>query len=346
MDAEPCRIRPDMKSRIYFLALSLVVLLIGCMPAASPATAPRLTLKVVYGTLNPDVLPGWVAKDAGFFEKNGLDVEFLYVDGGLKSTQALLSKDAAFGMYATSTPINANAAGSDFVFIAGVINTLPYNIVAVPDIKTGADLKGKKFAVASLSGGTYTAMRIGLRQLYGLDPAKDVTPVLIGTDATRENALVLKQVDAAMLHGATADIAKRDGLVILDSMWDKGIEYQFTTVTVSKAYLNEHPGAGERFLKSIIQATGYIKDPANKTAVIKSLSKYLKQDDVATLESGYKLMSQTFLRCTPYVSIAGLKPIIAESKPAVEKGITPEQMTDNSIVKSLEDSGFIKTNCK
>ncbi len=323
----------------------LIVFLVGC--TQSPANSvSRVSIKSVYSTINPDVLPAWVAKDAGIFDRNGLDVDLMYIEGGVKATQALLSKDAAFGVFAPSSPINANAAGADLVVIASIVSTLPYNIVVIPEVKSGADLKGKRFAVSSLSGASYAAMRLALRDIYHLDPDKDVTPVIIGTDATRENALTLKQVDAAMLHIAGEDMAKRDGLVILEPMWNKGIDYQFTSIVVSKAYMKDNLDVASRYVKSLIQAIGYIKDPVNKAAVIKSLSKGLKQEDTVTLESGYKFMSETFLKCAAYVSLNGIKPVIADSKEAVTKGITPEQMVDNSIVKALDDSGFIKANCK
>ena len=127
---------------------------------------------------------------------------------------------------------------------------------------------------------------------------------------------------------------------------DTDIPYQHTGIAASKAYVSANKDTTDKFFRSIVQAIGYIKDPKNKEDVIKSIAKYLKIDDRDVLESGYARMSQRLLQCAPYATVEGMKTIIDENKAAKEKGITPESMVDNSFIKALDDSGFIKANCK
>ncbi len=313
-------------------------------PTAAPA--PSVKLSVAYSTLNPDPLAMWVAKDAGIFDKNGIDATVLFVDGGTKTAQALVSKDVQFASTAPSGPLAATAGGADLVLIGGLVNVPNYDFLVLPTIKTAADLKGKKVAVSGLSGSSYTAARIALREVLKLDPDKDVVYITIGTEPEREAALLTKQIDATVINPDLSVKAKKDGLVVLDSLWDTGIPYQHTGLAASKAYISANKDVTDRFLKSIVQAIGYIKDPKNKEDVIKSMSKYLKLDDREVLESGYVRMSQKLLQCAPYATVEGMKTIVDENKQAKEKGITPESMVDNSFLKALDDSGFVKANCK
>ncbi len=310
------------------------------------AAGPKVKLNVAYSVLNPDPVAFWVAKDYGVFDKNGLDVTLLFVDGGTKTAQALIAKDVQFASTAPSGAVAATAGGADLIMVGGFVNVPNYDFVVTPNIKTGADLKGKKVAVSGLSGSSYTAARIALREIFKLDPDKDVNYITIGTEPEREAALVAKQIDATVFNPDLSIGAKKQGLVVLDSLWDSNIPYQHTGIVASKAYLAANKDTTDKFFRAVIQAVGYIKDPKNKEDVIKSMSKYLKNDDRDVLESGYVRMSQKILQCAPYATVDGMKTIVDETKTAKDAGLTPEKMVDNSFVKALDDSGFIKANCK
>ena len=331
-------------------------------PVAAPATAPAPTtaataptagamtkITVAYSTLNPDPLPIWVAQDAGFFAKNGLDVTLVFINGGTQTAQAAVAGDVQFAVTAPSAAVNADAGGADLVLVTGLVNVINYDLVAVPGIKTAADMKGKKVAWSGPSGSSATALRIALKTVFNLNvDAGDVTPITIGTEPEREQAMVAKQIDATVINPDLAETkGVSDGLVVLAQMWKRNdIPYQHTGIVASKKYLSANQDTATRFFKSVVQAIGYIRDPANKAAVLATLGKYLKSTNQAYLTSGYTRMSQTLLQCAPYGTLDGMKTVISESKTAVAKGITADQMTDNSFIKALDDSGFVKANCK
>jgi NitT/TauT family transport system substrate-binding protein len=316
----------------------------GAPTAAPPAAA--INLKVAYSTINPDPLPLWVAQDQGFFKQNGLNVELVFVDGGTKTAQAMVAKDVQFGVMAPSSAVNATAGGADLVTVAGLVDVINYDFVTQPGIKSAADLKGKKVAWSGPSGSSATALRIALKVLFNLTDT-DVVPITIGTETEREAALVSKQIDATVMNPDLAVKAQKDGLDVYAELWKRSdIPYQHTGIVASKAYLKDNADAATRFFKSIIQAIGYIRAPANKAQVTAILGKYLKITDQDTLNSGYNRMAQTLLQCAPYVTLDGMKTVIGESKTAMDKGLTADQMTDNSFIKSLDDSGFVKANCK
>lgn len=347
-------------SRIRFvLVLMLVFVIVACAPAPAappaaataaptppPTTAPLVKVNSAWSMTNADPAPVWVAQDAGFFKQNGLDVNLTYIDGGTKHAQALVSNSVSIGITSAAPVVSAAAGGADLELVAGLVNVLNYDFIARPEIKSGADLKGKKVAVSGASGSSATALRIALKTLFSLDPDKDVVIVSIGNEMERETALMSGQIDATVVNPDTSIKAKSDGLVVLDSLWGKPISYAHTGVGTTKAFAKSNPEVVANYVKSLIEAIGYIKNPANKDTVIGIISKYTKIDDKPLLDQAYTRMSQTILQCAPYVPADGMKTVIGETKTAVDAGLTADKVMDNSFVKSLDDSGFVKANCK
>ncbi len=340
-----------LKTLLTMTMVITAIALIGCAPAATPTVAPsaptsaptiaaptatavpKIKLRSAYSQVNPDASIAWIAKEVGFFDKNGLDVELIFIDGGTRHAQALVSGDVSIGFTSAAPPVNATAGGADLVLIAGVVNRVYYDFIALPSIKTGADLKGKKVAVSGPSGSSATAMRIALRELFKLDPDKDVVTLSIGNEVEREAALLSGQIDATVVNPELSIKARKEGLVVLDTLWNRDIAYQHTAIASRRAYIKDNPQAVTRYLMSLIQSIGYFKDPANKADVQKIMAKYLRTDDQDYMNSAYDRLGKTIYQCAPYVTLDGLKGIIAETKTAVEKGITPEQMADNSFIK-------------
>ncbi|MCL4393713.1 MAG: ABC transporter substrate-binding protein [Chloroflexi bacterium] len=314
-------------------------------PAASTA-APLVKVNSSWSMTNADPAPLWVAQDVGFFKQNGLDVSLIFIDGGTKHAQALIAKSVDIGISSAAPVVSADAGGADLELIAGLVNRINYDFIVRPGIKSGADLKGGKVAISGPSGSSTTAMRIALKQLFNLDPDKDVVMITIGNETEREAALLSGQIDATIVNPDTSIKAKKDGLVVLETLWGKPIDYEHTGVATTRSFAEKNPQVVTAYLKSIIQAIGYMKDPSNKANVEKIIAKYLKSNDTEMIDQSYTRMSQTILQCAPYVTMGGMKTVISESKTAVKAGLTPEKASDNSYLKALDDSGFIKANCK
>ena len=108
---------------------------------AGAASAPA---KVVFtfGGLSERSGILFVAKEAGIFQKHGLDAQVVHVRSGPVGMAALASGETQFHAgSATGASIGAMAAGLDLVFIAGLINKLDGDFVVTPNIRTPADLK-------------------------------------------------------------------------------------------------------------------------------------------------------------------------------------------------------------
>lgn len=345
------------------LALGALVL-ISCgptptaAPTAAPIAAPTATrvpptatavpvvkLKAAYSAANPDWVALWVAQEAGYFKKNGLDVEITFISGGGNVAKALLSGDVPIAALAPSSVVEATAAGADLVVIAGLVNRMNYDLVVQPGITKGEDFKGKKGAVSSATGSAATSLRYALREIYKVDPdnkENGIALLTIGSEPDRVTALATKQIDFTVSNPDITPEYVKNGAVVLARLWEKDIAYQHSSVATSRKFIKEKPDVVKAFVKSLVEAIAFVKDAKNKEAVIKAMAKYLKTEDQAYLNSAYDRMTKVVMQAAPYVTVEGMKTIVGECKQCVEKGLKVDDVVDNSFVKELDDSGYIK----
>lgn len=124
--------------------------------------------------------------------------------------------------------------------------------------------------------------------------------------------------------------------------WDKDIPYQGLGLVISQHYAGKNREVVRAFVRSVTEAIAFYKDPKNKEAVKKAMVKYLKTSDADYIDAGYNRMANRILQSVPSVTEEGVKTIIAESKLAMKKGLKVSDVVDNSYVRELEESGFIK----
>ena len=125
-------------------------------------------MRIAYSAISGAMSSLWVAQEGGYFKREGLDTELLYIGGGSLLIQSMLSGDVPFA-YGPSVPvINASLRGADLVLIGNTGNSLVFSIMSRPEIKQPAQLKGKKVGVTRLGGSTDWALDAALKQ-WGLE---------------------------------------------------------------------------------------------------------------------------------------------------------------------------------
>ena len=117
------------------------------------------------------------------FREKRLDVEVLYLESALVQ-RALIAGNIAFGEMTGSLMSAPKLQGADLVMVAGFLNQLMYRLIARPEIKTPADLRGKRVGVSRFGAGADRATRLLLTKL-GLNPEKDLTLIQVGGAPTR-----------------------------------------------------------------------------------------------------------------------------------------------------------------
>ena len=158
--------------------------------------------KVVYtfGGLNERSGILWVARDAGIFQKYGIDPTIVNVRNAQVGMSALAGGETHFHVgSATGTSIGAMAGGLDLAYIAGLINKLDGAFMVNPSIKSPADLKGKKIGVQSIGGGVWMFSMLALEH-WGLVPERDnIQFRIIGDQSVLAQAITQNIIDGGYL---------------------------------------------------------------------------------------------------------------------------------------------------
>src|SRR5512147_666334 len=121
----------------------LVLFIFGVSTQASRAE----NLKIGYGAFSLGYAAIWITKEGRLFEKNGLDVDVLYLESNLVRT-ALISGDIPIGAMSGAAMAGPKLQGADLIAVLGFQNFLPFRLVVRPEITSAADLKGKRVGVA------------------------------------------------------------------------------------------------------------------------------------------------------------------------------------------------------
>jgi NitT/TauT family transport system substrate-binding protein len=312
----------------------------ACLAAAVPAK-----VVISYAVFSEREGALFVARDQGFFRKHGVDVELVYVANAPVALASLAHGDSQMNTGSTSGAIlGAMAGGLDLVFIAGLVNKLTGTIVSAPEIKTPADLKGKTIGVTSIGGGNWVFTMLALEH-WGLDPKRDNISIrVIGNDAVRAQAITTGVIDATQLSAYSFSAAlKRQGYRVLADLPDLGIPYQGTTVFARRSFVNQYPEVVEKVLTGIVEAIGFIQDPANKAAVMRSLAKGLRLPKAEDTAEGYEIIKTLYERKI-YPTVEGIRNTIRLLGASNEKirGLRAEDLVDDRMVRRLEQKGLLQ----
>jgi len=308
------------------------------IPAASAQSLKTVYIGLV--SITPSNAPVIAAADGGYFKKQGLDGKPLVMSGSTTALAAMLSGDVGFINVAGSGLINAYLGGRDAVMISGLVNFAPYDLIVAKGINTIEDLKGKKVGIARFGGSADFLARYGLEK-HGIKPGRDVTILQTGGNAERLSAVSQGAIQATLLEQGFAYQAKKAGFRSLLDFATIGLDYQHSGIATTKSFIAKNRDLVIGFLKALIEATNRYKN--DRSFGITVLEKHLRISDLDTLQATYEYYAPK-VGAVPYVNLKGMKFLLdttAESNPKA-KNIKPEEIGDNTLLREIEASGFLK----
>jgi ABC-type nitrate/sulfonate/bicarbonate transport system substrate-binding protein len=325
-----------LSSRACFIAL---VLLAWFSPSFGSAAQEKLVnVTIAYTSISPQYAPFWIAKDAGFFEKNGVNAQLVYMRGGVVATQALISNDVNFINAGGGGVVDAVLGGADIVMVACPITQEPQVLVTRREIKALSQLKGKKFAVNSLAGPAMLSLKIMLAGA-GLDPERDVSYLAVGPSSSRFGALQLGQVDATTLAPPFTFAARKAGYTFFEDLPGmKESELPNAALATTRKFSQVEPLATEMVVKSVIEGIHFYKTEKTKTPAI--MKKYMKLENSEELQDAYQFYVK-LLAEKPYPTARGIQTILDWSKRADARKANPAQFIQTKFVEKLDKQGFI-----
>jgi len=325
---------------VFAFATFLSSVVLACPASIGAADRPLQKINVAYSSISGNVSPLWITQDKGFFRKYGLDVQAILIESGTTTAQALVAGDISFASVAGPAAIQSNLRGADVVMIAGVINTLIFQLYTERGITRPDQFKGKAVGVTRFGSATDFAMRYALDK-YGIDATKEVSVLQLGNQPAQLAALEAGKVQGVMLSAPTSLRAKKMGFPMLADLQMLGLEYQHTSIATSRALIKSKPDLVRDFMRAYIEGIHYAKTHRKESMEV--LAKYLRTDDKDLLDDTYESILLTLVPEKPYPTLKGVQIILRElgAKDPVARSARPEQFVDTSIVKELESSGFI-----
>jgi len=306
------------------------------------AVRAQAKLKVAYPTMVGSMAVLWVAKEARLFEKHGLDVELIFISGSSKVVQAMLSKEIPIAEIAIPTVIQANLAGADLVMLAGPNHKPGQKIMVKPEIKRPEDLKGKKIGVTRFGTSDDFLLRFVLGQ-WGIQPDREVALIQMGGSQETLAGMVAKSVDGGLLSSPLHLRAGKLGFSLLADLSTIGVDFQGAGVVTSKNYVRENPDLTRRYLRAYVEGLHRLK--TDKSFSMKVIGKYSRISEADWLEETYQHYAVKVMPRVPYPTIKGIQMVLDEmsQRNPKAKGLLPASFIDVTILRELEQSGFIKS---
>jgi NitT/TauT family transport system substrate-binding protein len=319
----------------------VIPIVIGLFVLAAQPTAAQDRINIAYTspTAAPSSATLWLAKDAGIFKKHGLDANLIYIQSSPKALMAMFAGEVQVVAGTGPAVPPARIAGGDATMIMGFEVTLPYYLVVNPAIKTVEDLRGKIGANQAPATSGDFAMRLALKSI-GFDPDKDVSLRVIGATVLRMITMQKKQADFTVVSVWEREAAEKMGFKVLVDLTGKKIPYFHSGFMSSQKMLRDKRDAMMRFGRATVEAIQYLKN--NKPQTIAVLKKYSKTDP-SVLDMAYTYMKGV-LPDLPYPTVEGMKTILAEMGRTRPEALEYDAatMVDSSIVKAVDDEGFLK----
>jgi NitT/TauT family transport system substrate-binding protein len=282
----------------------------------------------------------WLAKEGGYYEKNGLSVEVISIPGSSLALQAMLSGELPIIQAGGAGPIQAALSGTDTVVIATIAKKFNWWIFAQPNIGRIEDLRGKIFGTTRFGTQSDLASRIALRKA-GIDPDRDITMVQTGGPAETISAMVAGKVHAAAVTPPATLQARKAKLKELVDLSKLDVEYHVNGVVTTRKFLKSNEDTARRFLKAYIE--GAVRGMKDKAFALKTMGKYFRTDDREVLEETYEMVIKDGFNVPPYP--AGIANLLLELEKNVPKAkmAKPEEFADSRLVRELDQSGFVKS---
>ena len=255
--------------------MKLLAGLLTSLALIAPAEARKINVGVPVLDVTQSAL--YVARDRGYYKKEGLDVELILMRGGV-ANQALIAGNVEFTTVPTAG-LQAALQGAPLKVVLSTFHKPMFWLYSRPEIRDAKDLMQKKVAVSSLGAAGDSALREWIKK-NGMDENRDVAILAIGTTATRLGALSTGVVDAAMMtfpHNLTA--AESGYRELVSFIASDIIQLQGAIVT-RDLLLTSDAAMVERFLRATIK--GILYYASNRKSAVSILVHNVKaQEDLA-----------------------------------------------------------------
>jgi ABC-type nitrate/sulfonate/bicarbonate transport system substrate-binding protein len=279
----------------------------------------------------------YVAKEAGFFTEEGIEAEIVRTAGSI-APMALVANEVDFAIMSAYLMIPVSVQNKDVVMLGGFSRYASMVFVARPDIKGAQDLKGKIIGIQRPGDAYEKSARFALRHL-GLDADRDVRMLSLGTNDVMWSALQTGRVSATILSPPGTLFARRAGMNFMVDLTDLKLEYQGSTITTRRSFVQKNPQLALRALRAIVRGVHLFK--TRKEDTMRILGQFLGTKDRDALEESWDYAAK--MPAKPYAVESAVQAVLdhlAEGQPRFAQH-KPAEFIDARVLTDIDRSGYI-----
>ena len=309
-------------------AFLLIALFASTTSAATKVSFP-------FTPISAASLPWWIAKESRFYEKYGLDVDMIYVGASPVIIQAMLGGQAGVGAGGGPPLVTNILQGGDVVEVA---TTIPYaiqSLIVKPEIRTPADLTGKKIGISRLGAIPHYT----LQAIVKLHNVQGINIVQTGTTTQAITSLSQGLVDGIITSAPFTFRLMKDGyreIVGPKEFKKAGVQFLIQGLVARKSFAAKNRDVVIGMIKATMEGTRQIF--VNEKHAKAVLAKYTRQNDPEILDRTHKFALDIFVK-DPTVTPASIQPIVQQS---AEFNVVDAKLASNTPIGAYYDNSYIE----
>ena len=314
--------------------------------AVAPLMAQERKLEpliVSYSSFTGNRAPLWIAKELGLYEKYGLDVKLVSIAAGSVSLTALLAGNVQLTTDSASGVVGAVARGAPVVTVS-TNGALPYQLIAVPAIKTPGELKGKIVGSSRIGAGTDFLLRRILAKI-GLVLGKDVSLIPTGVSESDKRIQLMLQgkIDATIGEADKIfQFAELGGqkISVLGEPKDFGVPAPGSELNTTRQNLKELRPRLKAFFMAYSEAIAVGR--RNRELAYQTFRKHMRIDNPKLLDFTYRVQFMEAIPTKPYPREDAIQASIEDLRESTPKlaGMKAADFFDSSLIRELDSEGF------
>ena len=298
-------------------------------------------VRIGYSSISGAYTPIWVAHDAGYFAKEGLQDDIILIPSGTQLAQVTVAGEIEIGSLNGSSAIAAALQGADLKIIGNSGNKMVFSLYVRREIKSVEALKGKKIGITRFGSAPDISVRYALRK-YNINPDKDLTLIQLGFMATVAAGLQGGSIEGGVVSPPTQFAVDKAGFKELISITDMDFAFPNPALVAVGPIIRSKPDVINRFIRAYVR--GIHRARTDREFTYKSMAKYTKIQDQSVLQKAYDFYMSKVLEKAPYINMTGVQNVLDDLVKAVPaaRNAKPEQFVDMRFLDTLEKSGLLK----
>jgi NitT/TauT family transport system substrate-binding protein len=283
-------------------------------------------ISVAYASISPSMAGVWMAKEIGAFERNGLNVDLVFISSGATSIQALVGGSVHAALGASNAVVAAILKGAPMIAVSSNTSRPGMALWVQPEIQRAEQLQGKTLAITRFGSTSDFVTRLIIKKL-GIEGKVDIRQ--FGGVVEADAGFRARQAEGRVASQAPGPQAR----LLVDAA-ELGIPFSMNLLAVSNDYYRKSPKSVEAIVAAYIEGIAALK--TRKPQALKMLEKYMGPRGGGP-ELHYDFVTK-YLSNVPRVDPAAVDTVL---EMVGQSGPSKTKIFDNSIVDRLVQQGLI-----